>query len=351
MGGVVISADDLMDSQSCEFYLTYTKKDKVKPCGTLCLENIPHFKGAAFLEYVQAGMGITVAFAIDFTAANNAPTELKSLHDYSHPHQNNYVRAMLAVSNVVQEYDRTHRFAALGFGAVAPFTSGTSHLFPINGKPDNVCISGMQGVISAYTALLSTLRFSGPTSLPATITAVTQSARQVACAYTVLMILAAGPMDDMQHAIDAIAEADDAPLSIVIVGIGNADFSTMSRSNGHEKPLTRASSRAGRRDLVRFVTMSDFEGKDPALLAAALLKHVARQGGFEHHKPRQTGLLVVAARLTRMTFIVPLFIRLFNNHTAPSQLKYPRCMASVHCGGSCTPSGMPPPSVPHCSLP
>ncbi|KAK7199512.1 Copine [Novymonas esmeraldas] len=81
----------------------------------------------------------------------------------------------------------------------------------------------------------------------------------------------------MQDTIDAIVAADDAPLSIVIIGIGRADFSSMERLDGDTVPLMDRRGRVTRRDLVQFVPFNEFEMKPPAVLAAAVLQEVPRQ--------------------------------------------------------------------------
>jgi hypothetical protein len=43
-----------------------------------------------------------------------------------------------------------------------------------------------------------------------------------------------GIINDVQKSIDALVEASDKPLSIIIVGVGNADFSTMELLDGYK---------------------------------------------------------------------------------------------------------------------
>ena len=42
---------------------------------------------------------------------------------------------------------------------------------------------------------------------------------------------------DIQASIDAIVSASGLPLSIIIVGVGGADFSTMSQLDADDAPL------------------------------------------------------------------------------------------------------------------
>lgn len=45
--------------------------------------------------------------------------------------------------------------------------------------------------------------------------------------YTVLLIVTDGVINDMAQTKEAIVAASDLPLSIIIVGVGEADFSNM----------------------------------------------------------------------------------------------------------------------------
>jgi hypothetical protein len=50
--------------------------------------------------------------------------------------------------------------------------------------------------------------------------------------YTVLLILTDGAITDSSQTIDAIVQASYLPLSIIIIGVGNADFSQMNILDG-----------------------------------------------------------------------------------------------------------------------
>jgi hypothetical protein len=50
---------------------------------------------------------------------------------------------------------------------------------------------------------------------------------QVNQKYTILLIITDGVINDLQATIDEIVRGSRLPLSIIIVGVGNADFSSM----------------------------------------------------------------------------------------------------------------------------
>jgi uncharacterized protein with GYD domain len=55
--------------------------------------------------------------------------------------------------------------------------------------------------------------------------------------YHILLILTDGAIHDMKETKDLIVEASGYPLSIIIVGIGDADFSNMIQLDGDETIL------------------------------------------------------------------------------------------------------------------
>jgi len=71
--------------------------------------------------------------------------------------------------------------------------------------------------------------------------------------YTILLILTAGNLEHVEETKLQLVEASDDPLSIVIVGIGDADFTSMQFLDEHD-----ATTEAGR-DIVKFVRFSDYK--------------------------------------------------------------------------------------------
>ena len=80
----------------------------------------------------------------------------------------------------------------------------------------------------AYRNSFQCVSLHGPTLFAPLIHAASQVATACAVdtkAYVVLLILTDGVIMDMQQTVDAIVAATHLPLSIVIVGVGTADFS------------------------------------------------------------------------------------------------------------------------------
>jgi hypothetical protein len=95
--------------------------------------------------------------------------------------------------------------------------------------------------------------------------------------YDVLLILTDGVVNDFSNTIDKIiAASHNCALSVIIVGIGNADFKEMERLDADNELLASISnpSRRAKRDIVQFVQFSKFEQGSPERLAAHVLAEV-----------------------------------------------------------------------------
>ena len=90
------------------------------------------------------------------------------------------------------------------------------------------------------------------------------------------MILTDGIINDMSETIDAIVEASFLPISIIIVGIGNADFSNMKTLDSDDRRLSSSKGINAARDLVQFVPYNKFEN-NVKKLACEVLQEIPRQ--------------------------------------------------------------------------
>ena len=81
----------------------------------------------------------------------------------------------------------------------------------------------------------------------------------------------------MQQTIDQIVRGSDLPLSIVIVGVGSADFSNMDILDGDDEPLySRKFKKECSRDIVQFIPFKDYKN-DLVKLAKETLAEIPGQ--------------------------------------------------------------------------
>uniref|UniRef100_A0A8D0L895 C2 domain-containing protein n=1 Tax=Sphenodon punctatus TaxID=8508 RepID=A0A8D0L895_SPHPU len=182
-----------------------------------------------------------------------------SLH-YMNPYQlNAYAMALKAVGEIIQDYDSDKMFPALGFGAKIPPDGHVSHEFPLNGNSDNPYCSGIEGILEAYHKSLKTVQLYGPTNFAPVVNHVARYANAVQddSQYFVLLIITDGVISDMAQTKEAIVNAAKLPMSIIIVGVGQAEFDAMVELDGDD---IRISSRGkiAERDIVQFVPFRDY---------------------------------------------------------------------------------------------
>jgi hypothetical protein len=248
----------------------------------------PSAKGAtnagekpSFVDYVAGGCNLNVCVAIDFTGSNGKsrygcnvrttqfilaegmfvshwcfnkikgdPRNPGTLH-YIHPDgsKNDYEKAISAIVGILEKYDTDKQLAVFGFGA--KYGGVVRHCFQCGPTAE---VHGVNGVLDAYHAVFqSGLIMSGPTvftEVIQTAAARATSAQDAAQrkgeqAYTILLIITDGAVSDVNATAAVLDQVSNAPLSVVIVGVGNADFSGMQFLDDASKP--------GKRDIAQFV--------------------------------------------------------------------------------------------------
>ncbi|XP_018102043.1 copine-5 isoform X2 [Xenopus laevis] len=235
------------------------KKKKYVNSGTVTLLSFTVESEYTFLDYIKGGTQINFTVAIDFTASNGNPSQSTSLH-YMNPYQlNAYALALKAVGEIIQDYDSDKCFPALGFGAKLPPDGRVSHEFPLNGSAENPQCNGIEGILEAYHKSLKSVQLYGPTNFAPVVNRVARFAAAVpdGSHYFVLLIITDGVISDMSQTKEAIVNAAMLPMSIIIVGVGQAEFDAMVELDGDD---VRISSRGklAERDIVQFVPFRDY---------------------------------------------------------------------------------------------
>ncbi|XP_057416010.1 protein BONZAI 1-like isoform X1 [Lotus japonicus] len=229
-----------------------------------------------FLDYLAGGFELNFMVAIDFTASNGNSRLPDSLH-YIDPsgRPNAYQRAIVEVGEVLQFYDSDKRFPTWGFGA-RPIDGPVSHCFNLNGSNNYCEVDGIQGIMMAYTSALLNVSLAGPTLFGPVISnaalIASQSVANGGRKYFVLLIITDGVVTDLQETKDALVKASDLPLSILIVGVGGADFKEMEQILDADKGdrLESSYGRIASRDIVQFVPFRDVQSGEISVVQALL---------------------------------------------------------------------------------
>ena len=239
----------------------------------------------SFQKFIKKGQ-INLDIAIDYTKSNGDPNEPNSLH-YIYGKENDYEKAIKSCGKIIAYYDTDQLFPVYGFGGIPQGKDKVSHCFNITFDEDKPNILGIDKIIDYYKESLTKVKLSYPTYFSQIIKKVIEEInydlinRKKENHYYILLILTDGIINDTQETIDSIVEASKLPLSFVIIGIGNNNFTSMEILDGDEKPLTNSSGEIRKRDIVQFVEFNKFKDKDEINcgeeLAQEVLKEIPRQ--------------------------------------------------------------------------
>ncbi|KAG7350643.1 copine family protein [Nitzschia inconspicua] len=240
-------------------------------------------KKAEFVDYISGGLEMNLSIAIDFTGSNGDPRIPGTLHHINRSGElNDYEKAITAVGSVIARYDSDQRFPVLGFGA--KYDGSIRHCFQVGSSSE---LAGLKGVLEGYRSVFSTgLTMSGPTVFAEVIQhAAIQAQREFERkqslgkqSYSILLILTDGAVTDEQQTTVALKYASSAPLSIVIVGVGNDNFSKMKFLDTVHKEDSDM------RDIVKFVEFNRFRNDRAGLTLETLSEIPSQVVQFFHEK-------------------------------------------------------------------
>eukprot|EP00833_Pecoramyces_ruminatium_P008918 jgi/Orpsp1_1/1182950/evm.model.c7180000083251.1 len=270
------------------------------------IRNVPY----TFIEFPCGGTEIAVSFAIDFTGSNGLQHLPTSLH-YNKPNYdpnnfytlNDYEKAISSVGYVLQPYDTNKYIEVYGYGGKFFGKDTVEFDCALTGDQNNPSVFGVNGVLDVYHKALQTVYLSGPTNFAPIIRKITQEAKKdlppphknnPLSKYFILTILTDGVISDMEKTKEAIIDAADAPLSIIIIGIGERKnfedmkdplgkdeslekkFDSMIELDSDDKEITlKNKDKVSKRDIVQFLPLIDYIA-NPELLAAETLKEVPK---------------------------------------------------------------------------
>uniref|UniRef100_H2YRL9 Copine-3 n=1 Tax=Ciona savignyi TaxID=51511 RepID=H2YRL9_CIOSA len=269
------------------------KKKGYKKSGRITFARCKIVKKYSFLDYVFGGCKINFTVTtqplipsscgVDFTGSNGDPRRKDSLHYLEGMRPNEYSQAIQSIGRVIQDYDSDQMYPAFGFGAKIPPNHEISHEFPLNMNPQNPYCQGVEGLMAAYHSAIRNVRLWGPTNIAPIINHVGRFAFEAqlnpkAAQYFVLLIITDGEITDMEETSHAIVRASRLPMSIIIVGVGNADFTAMEFLDGDDGVLTSfVDGSKAVRDVVQFVPFRKFKMSSVSALSSSVLGEIPQQ--------------------------------------------------------------------------
>ena len=132
--------------------------------------------------------------------------------------------------------------------------------------------------MNTYSQAISNLELAGPTYFAPILKEAFSAAKNITqgYCYQILLIITDGEIHDMAATKDLIVQNANLPTSIVIVGVGNADFANMEELDGDGSGLFSSKGQRCPRDIVQFVPYRKFNG-NPQILTSELLREIPNQ--------------------------------------------------------------------------
>ena len=241
-----------------------------------------------FSHYVTQNLNISMITCIDFTASNGYVDFEFSLHHIKEEGLNDYQKVIQSVCEILIDYDKDKLIQVYGFGGVPSGfqdlelpKNKVSHFFPLSGDWHHCAGQGIDGVFSLYTQALEKVKLSGPTLFAPMFKEIidfTESNYLIDKSnYTIMLVLTDGCIHDMNDTIREIVRGSELPLSIIIVGVGQADFTKMQILDSDDRILVDSTGKAALRDIVQFVPFNQFKKQGSDVLAEEVLKEIPKQ--------------------------------------------------------------------------
>lgn len=154
----------------------------------------------------------------------------------------------------------------------------------MNGNPSHPYCTGIDEILKHYRDQLLVIQPYGPTNFSPVVNNTIAIANQFQDGkhYFVLLIITDGIISDMNQTKHAVINASQLPISIIIVGVGNADFDAMDELDSDDVVLS-VDGHYAERDIVQFVPLNKFLSnngpfiKSQADLAKEVLEEIPEQ--------------------------------------------------------------------------
>lgn len=192
-----------------------------------------------------------------------------------------YETVMRNVGTIMENYAFQDKFAGFGFGGIPEYLDSdeVNHCFYINKNPKDPMIDGLESLIKTYKNSLGEVKLWGPSFfskiLENQMKLVKATNQMKMDMYHILMILTDGVIHDMKESIDNIVKLCEYPISIIVIGIGDADFQNMEILDADDIDLVDSELKKAR-DIIQFVKYNDYAA-DIGLLAEKVLQEVPDQ--------------------------------------------------------------------------
>ncbi|KAH0787738.1 Copine family protein [Histomonas meleagridis] len=222
-----------------------------------------------FYGNIRKNLRFNFSCSIDFSSS-----DAKSLHYATLGKDNDYESSFKAIGGIVEQYSNTKVCHCWIFGV--KMNQQIYHAIPLTNKSGSSDLNRVKELGAAYWRILEKIQFDETCEItPSTLEALELiKGQKDPSKYMVFLILINGDPLDLDKFIDLLFGSQNEPLSVVIVGIGTAEFN-QTETKLRESPLKNSEGKEFEREFVKFLKFNDFENIDN--MTEVALKDVAEQ--------------------------------------------------------------------------
>lgn len=298
------------------------------PIGKLKILELVRDKQDTFLNYIYPGFCLKTIMAVDFSKTK-AKEDPAVFEEYAH--------AINTVGRQLNYYDDDYNAVSLGFGAkLKPYHNVVSHCFAMNMNYFKPTLT-VEDCKERYYENQDKVQLHGPVIISEVIKFGADVARYIQKTnkkhyYVVLVIFTEGDIADKDIAFQEINNASDLPFSILMVGIGDGDFTILKqfdadnerkepplKSNTNKTASKKIMNKPLPRDIVQFIHYRKHK-EDKLKLALEMFNEIPKQfllymskNGIKTNKKEKT---VSGIKITKKDFLAK-----FESRKTPNKLK------------------------------
>ena len=241
------------------------------------IESIKEKKNT-FLNYIYEGYCLKTITAIDMTRKTNKFFKVgRNRVDF----KKEYSSAIMNIGKLLHYYDDDLRHVILGFGAkLPPLYNVVSHNFAINNNYFIPCVEGLEKMVDYYHKMEAKVEKSGPVLFSEILSYSMELARHFKETnkkqYLVLFILTGGEVGDVKMTLNLLKKAEDLPLSVLAIGIGDSEFKILEQLKKNDSDFPRVKNEKRERNVFNFLKYDDCK-ESQEKLANSTFSEIPRQ--------------------------------------------------------------------------
>jgi len=218
-----LTVNMIQASKNTKFSLT-PSNPRIARAGYIIIRTATLIERLTFFGHLKAGLRINFSCAIDFASSNKTSRNIQSLHELSVSRKNQYQATMSSIGQAIEPYSDGRKFHAWGFAA--KYNGVLSYEFPLKSSDGSDELNGLRDLNNSYRNIVENIKPDMPIRIvPSTIQAIKLvKGKKDPNSYMVHTIMIDDIPVDLDEFMDLLYENQYEPISIVIVGIGEADF-------------------------------------------------------------------------------------------------------------------------------